>query len=281
MEKQVIIDLITKLQNGDADALQALFNEAYNDIYHFVLKTVKDEKLACDITLETFTEIFENINELNEPSEYLGWTRKIAFDKAAKYFNNENDESEENELLSFDNFTEEKTEFAPDEALDGEEFKKLVVYILNTLTEEQRSAIMMYYLDELSAGEIADIQGVSEGIVNSRLNYGRKAVKASVEVYEKNHAVKLNSVPFFSFFKWLFADSYKMGMPAEAAESMAMALSESTGKSFELSKEKSAKKVKIPLAAKITAGVIAGLIVLGGIVASILIVWALVMFLLQ
>ena len=41
---------------------------------------------------------------------------------------------------------------------------------------------------------VTDVQGVSEGTVKSRLNYGRKTIKQSVEEYEKKTGVKLHSV---------------------------------------------------------------------------------------
>ena len=57
--------------------------------------------------------------------------------------------------------------------------------MIDELPEEQRSALLLRYFDEISVKEIAEIQGVTEGTVKSRLNYGRKAVKEAVEGYEK------------------------------------------------------------------------------------------------
>ena len=52
--------------------------------------------------------------------------------------------------------------------------------------------------------DIARIQGVSEGTVKSRLNYGRKAIKASVETYEKKNGIKLHSVAILPLILWFF-----------------------------------------------------------------------------
>ena len=49
---------------------------------------------------------------------------------------------------------------------------------------------MMYYFDEMSVKQIAEIQGVSEGTVKSRLNYARKAIKNSVEINELFDTIK-------------------------------------------------------------------------------------------
>ena len=188
-----MIELVTKAQSGDQNALNDLFNESYNDVYYFALKTVKDEDLACDITQETFMEIIKSLHTLKEPAAFFGWTRQVAFSKATRYFNKQKDvlvEEDEEGFTLFDNLTEDKTEFIPDEALEQDEFKKIILFILDTLSEEQRSAIMMYYFDELSIREIADIQGVSEGTVKSRLNYGRKAVKTSAKSYDRGEIIQ-------------------------------------------------------------------------------------------
>ena len=46
MEKEQLVSLVTKAQQGDNEALNCLFNEFYNDLYYFALKTVKDDETA-------------------------------------------------------------------------------------------------------------------------------------------------------------------------------------------------------------------------------------------
>ena len=62
------------------------------------------------------------------------------------------------------------------------------------------------YFDEISVKEIAEIQGVAEGTVKSRLNYGRKSIKKSVEAYEKQHGIKLHCKGVIPLLLWLFLE---------------------------------------------------------------------------
>lgn len=58
----------------------------------------------------------------------------------------------------------------------------------------------------MSVKEIAEVQGVTEGTVKSRLNYGRKSIKQAVEGYEKKNGVKLRCVGVIPLLLWLFRE---------------------------------------------------------------------------
>ena len=212
MERDKLVTLVTAAQCGEKWALNELFNAFYNDIYYFALKTVKDDNLAADITQEAFVEIINSISGLKEPAAFVTWSKQITYHQCTRYFKKKKDvlvDEDEDGASIFDTVKEESAEFIPDEALDQTDFKATILAILNELSEEQRSATVMYYFDELSVREIAEVQGVSEGTVKSRLNYARKAIKLSVEEYEKKNNIKLHAIPLFPFIKWIFADCVK------------------------------------------------------------------------
>ena len=73
MEREKLINLVTKAQSGDKDAMNTLFSEFYNDVYNFAYKTLKDTSLAEDITQETFLEIVRTIDKLSEPVAFVSW----------------------------------------------------------------------------------------------------------------------------------------------------------------------------------------------------------------
>ncbi|MBR5279269.1 MAG: sigma-70 family RNA polymerase sigma factor [Clostridia bacterium] len=288
MNNEKITKLVIIAQKGDKAALNDLFTATYNDIYFFVYQIVKDEELACDITQETYIAIIKNIKSLKDPGVFKAWAKKVAYSQCTRYFSKKKDilavEDEEGNTV-FDTLPEEKGEFIPDEALEQEEFKKAVHDILNSLSEEQRSAIMLYYFDEMSVKDIADIQGVSEGTVKSRLNYGRKTIKNGVEEYEKKHNVKLHVIPFFPFFKWIFDDSSKKVMPIPAETAVANAVESATNTTLTIAQGTVAsdtiaakvgtagifaKITAFPLYIKIIAGIVAVSVVIGGSAATIL-----------
>ena len=278
MEKERLLSLIQKAQKEDARALNDLFTETYNDVYYFALKTVKNETLAADITQDTFVSIFQNIHTLDDPAAYPAWSRQITYRFCLHHLKKQTREVtvEENEDGStlFDTIEEDRTEFIPEAGLDKEDFKKTILEMVDGLPEEQRTAILLYYYDELSVKQIAEIQGVTEGTVKSRLNYGRKAIKASVEDYEKKNNIKLHCAGVLPLLLWLFAsDASACTMSAATAGTVATGVSAATGTTLSLtSLVKTGAKAVWALWQKIVAGLAATAVAVGGTVAVVNIV---------
>ena len=256
MEREQLVSLVSKAQAGDQAALNDLFNSFYNDVYYFALKTVKDEDLAMDITQEAFVEIINTLGSLKEPAAFVTWMKQITYHQCTRYFKKKKDvivdEDEEGHSV-FDNIEDESTEFIPGEALDQADFKATILAMLDSLSEEQRSATMMYYFDEMSVKEIADIQGVSEGTVKSRLNYARKALKESVEDYEKKNGIKLHGLGMFPLFRWLLQGAFEGSMPIAAAGSIAEGVAGATGTAISVGSAVSTATAATATAATATA----------------------------
>ena len=278
MEKGKLTPIVIKAKSGDKTALNTLFTETYNSVYFFTLKTVKDETLAADITQETFVTIFQNLDTLNDPVAYPAWSRQITYRHCLQYLKKQNrettvDENEDGSTI-FDTIEEDRTEFIPDEQLDKEDFKKTILNIVDSLPEEQRTSVILYYYDELSVKQIAEIQGVTEGTVKSRLNYARKTIKSAVETYEKKNNVKLHSVGVLPLLLWLFGtDAKACTLPTATATTIASGISTATGTTISLSKTvQISSKLLGALWQKIVAGLVAVAIVTGGTVAVVNIV---------
>lgn len=209
MEKEQLISLVCAVQQGKEDAATNLYNAFYQDLYYHISKTVNDPALAEDLLQDTFIEIFQTIDQLNEPAAFVTWSKQIAYHRCTAYFRKRReilaDEDEDGHSM-FDTIEEDRAEFIPDEALDKEDLKQTIHAMIAQLPPEQRSALLMRYFDELSVKKIAEIQGVSEGTVKSRLNYGRKAIQKSVEDYEKKNQVKLRCAGVIPLLLWLFRE---------------------------------------------------------------------------
>lgn len=209
MEKEKLIELVESAQNGQDDAATALYDAFQKDLYYHISKTVNDPVLAEDLLQDTFIEILQTINNLNEPAAFLSWSKQIAYHKCTAHFKKRKDilsDESEDGFSVFDTLEEDNAEFIPDKALDKEDLKQTIHGMINQLPEDQRSALLLRYFDELSVKEIAEIQGVTEGTVKSRLNYGRKAIKDSVEDYEKKNGVKLRCAGVIPLLLWLFRE---------------------------------------------------------------------------
>lgn len=225
IEREKLISMVRGLQNGDPDAATKLYETFQSDIYYFILKTVNnDRELAEDLTQDTFIEILETVDKLQEPAAFVTWSKQIAYHKCTAYFRKRKellaDENEDGYSV-FDTIEEDREEFIPDAALDHEDLKQTIIKMINDLPEEQKSAILLRYFNEISVKEIADIQGVTEGTVKSRLNYGRKSIKQAVEEYEKKNGIKLHCAGVLPLMLWFFK-SYRVKNDLHISSNTAM-----------------------------------------------------------
>ena len=291
MDKEVQTLLVQQAQSGSSDAMSALFSEYRNTVYTIAMRETKNRVLADDIVQETFIEVIQKIGDLEEPRAFPSWLKTVAYHQCTRYYRKketlhetgafENDDG----FSAFDTLEERNASFIPDEALDQKEFKDTILSLIDDLPDVQRSALHMFYFEELPLKVIAEVQGVSVNTANTRLNRGRKAMKGSIEQYEKKHGIRLHTIVFFPFFKWLLSGTEET-MSATSSATVAQNISAATGMELDATGAAAgapaaavsttsattttvavtgvgAKVAAIPLAAKIISGIAAVAVVLG------------------
>lgn len=206
IERERLIKEVTALQNHQ-DVSESFLEEIRDDLCYYISKIVNDQTLAEDLTQDTLVEILTKIDNLQEPAAFVSWSKKIAYHKCTDYFKVRHeillDEFEDGTSI-FDTLEDTRGEFLPEETVEKEDLKQELHAMIMELPEDQRSAILLRYFDELSVKEISETHGVSEGTIKSRLNYARKALKKAVENYEKKNGIKLRCVGIIPLLLWLF-----------------------------------------------------------------------------
>lgn len=281
MEREKLVALVSAVQQGRDGAAGELYDAFYDDIYYHILKTVdSDPELAADLTQDSFMEILQTIHKLEEPAAFVTWSKQIAYHKCTAYFRKRReillDETEDG-YSAFDTVEEDRAEFIPDEALDQEDFKQTIHSMISQLPEEQRSALLLRYFNEVSVKEIAQIQGVTEGTVKSRLNYARKAIKQAVESYEAKNGIRLHCAGVLPLLLWFFrayrrtqgiaitaGSAAAVFAPPTAAAAGTAAAATGTAAAAKTGIFGTIKAFAQTLAGKIVAGVTAAAVVAGG-----------------
>lgn len=98
-------------------------------------------------------------------------------------------ETERGEPFEFQ-IEDERIENRPELSYTHEETGRLVRQMISSLSEEQRHCILMYYMENMSIRELAEALRCSENTVKSRMNYGRKNLKAKgTKLQEKGYVI--------------------------------------------------------------------------------------------
>ena len=174
---------------GDQAALTDLYNRTYNAVYNTIRFMVKDEDAALDILQDSYIKAFANLEQLQEAARFEPWIKRIAHNKAIDYLRQEKPVTFSSmtgeDPDDVPEFEDDRPENLPEVVIDRKETARLINEILDSLPEEQRVCISLFYYDQLSVKEIAAELGVTEATVKSRLNYGRKKVETQVRALEK------------------------------------------------------------------------------------------------
>ena len=179
--------------------LEKLYNEAYKAVYWTALSLLKNKEEAEDVVQDTFITAFNSYDSLKDKTKAVPWVKKIAANKClniltrTKTFNAEDEFFENTEAVSDD--------FLPATLVESQEKRKIIMDIINnSLSEDSRMTIILFYFNEMSIKEIAERLNIPQGTVLSRLNYAKKKIKKEVEKYEKDNKDKLFAmgVPFLT-----------------------------------------------------------------------------------
>ena len=245
--------------------LEQIYNEAYKAVYWTAMGLLKNEADAEDVVQDTFVALIESYESIKDKTKVTSWLKKTAANKCLDRIKLAKTDNMDNEF--FDSVEAIPEDFLPDSIIESEESRRIVMDIINNkLSEDVRRTLILFYFDDMSTMEIADLLGIPQGTVSWRLNFARKTIKKEVEKYEKDNGTKLfgMAIPFLSklFIKEAEQVVFKP-MPASLANLSASAKASKAGTNLA---QTAAKKGTDIMKTKILIGSIASVIAIGAII---------------
>jgi RNA polymerase sigma-70 factor, ECF subfamily len=162
--------LIARIAGGDRLAMQVLFARHHVRVYRFVLRLVRNEATAEDLISEVFLDIWRQAGKFEGRSAVSTWMLSIARFKALSALRRRQDDE-------LDEETAERIEDQaddPETALAKKDKGAVLRQCLGGLSAEHREVIDLVYYHEKSVEEVAEITGIPEATVKTRMFYARK-----------------------------------------------------------------------------------------------------------
>lgn len=167
-------ELVLKLQKGDKASFEVLFDLYKAKAVRTAYLITNNRALADDIVQETFILCYFKIADLKDPTSFKTWFFRMLTRLAWKM------SVKEKVSIPVDNIFEfaeaEDTHLVEGEIIDKEESKWLMEAVEH-LEIKKKITILLYYYNNFSVSEIAEIMGCFEGTVKSRLHAARKNLK--------------------------------------------------------------------------------------------------------
>ena len=185
-------ELVEQTKNGDKNAFEKLYRQTERSVYFTALKLLANEDDARDVMQDTFMTALEKLDELKDGAKFPKWINTIAVNKCRRFFRKPAEDSlDEQSEQGFEIKDDES--FIPEEYVTDETKRRLIMQIINdVLSDVQRQTIIMYYYDEMSLEEIADVMECPVNTVSSRLCSAREKIREAVLIYEKKNDDRLH-----------------------------------------------------------------------------------------
>ncbi len=172
--------LIQRILTGDETAFESLIRKYRKQIHAHAWRKTGDFHIAEDITQDTFLQVYQKLDTLDDPTQFSGWLYVIVNRLCIAWFrkNRIRTESlEETDISEIETETYSQYVAAENAKTNAGAQRDLVQKLLTKLKESDRQIITLHYFQEMTYSEIGSYLGISESSIKSRLHRARQRLK--------------------------------------------------------------------------------------------------------
>ena len=152
-------EAVEATRRGDKNAFGKLYRETERAVYFTCLKLLANEESAKDAMQDAFMTALDKLSELEDGAKFPMWVNRIAVNKCRDRFKRTTADSLDEKLEQGTELRDDES-FIPEEYVTDEAKRRIIMDIINkVLSDVQRQAIIMYYYDDMSLEEIAEVTG--------------------------------------------------------------------------------------------------------------------------
>lgn len=175
--------LMTQATDGDSMAFGELVRRYMRRGYNAALALVGSPDDAMDLSQDAFARALKHAGRMDPERPFYPWfysiLRRLCFNFLRDRANRKRLLDETGSWLAEDLVRGERDH--PDARLQREDARKIVARALARLPENQREVLVLREFEGLKYAEIAELVGIPEGTVMSRLYTARRALADALE----------------------------------------------------------------------------------------------------
>lgn len=184
-------DLMERFRDGDVRAFEVLLERHERGVFHFAFRFTRDRELANDLMQETFLRLVKNAKSYSRKARFTTWLYTIArnqcIDAARKARYRRTDSLDAPVAGDPDGRALSETIAGQSDGgfdrVDRVEMSRRIESAIAQLSDEQREVFLMREVMQLQFNEIAEIVGISENTVKSRMRYALENLRLRLADY--------------------------------------------------------------------------------------------------
>jgi RNA polymerase sigma-70 factor, ECF subfamily len=167
--------LVRASRNGDRVAYETLLMRYERPVYNVAMRMLKDPEDARDVVQVVFIRVFERLQQFNFEHRFYSWLYRIAINECIDHLNSRNrTQPLDDEAVPSDGDT-------PQEECDRTQRGAALQEAMMELAPDYRAVIVLRHFVDRSYREMAEILGIPEKTVKSRLFTARQLLRDALE----------------------------------------------------------------------------------------------------
>lgn len=187
---------MVRYQRGDREAFAELVRRHKTPIYNFVLRQVRQTNTAEDVTQDVFMRVVQSASEFKHEARFSTWAYTIARNLCVDHLRKQSHRrhpsldqpitanGEESRPL-LESVADAHPRASVERSAAAGEMAGRIVEAVERLPEDQREVFLLREIGNLPFKEIADITGVGENTVKSRMRYALDRLQEALSDFEE------------------------------------------------------------------------------------------------
>jgi len=177
--------LIKKTLAGDKKAFEELMRKYEKKIFSFVIRMVRNEDVAIDLTQDFFIKVFHVLDKYNFEYKFSTWAYRICYNLVIDHIrkNQALVSSLDDESISVKDMLSSENVNRDDgfKSMSREETRVYVWKLVELIAPKYRELILLRYIQELKYEEIAEITALPVGTIKNRIFKAKEILKQEME----------------------------------------------------------------------------------------------------
>jgi len=187
--------IINQINAGDTNAFTVLVNRYKDLVFTLALRMLKNREEAEEVSQDTFIKVYKSLHKFKGDSKFSTWIYKVAYNSCLDQIKKNKKHQNNVEINEYTHYKIKTLDNAFD-ALVDEERNQLIQDCLDLLPSEDSFLLTLYYFEEQSLDEIANVVGLTANNVKVKLFRSRKKLASIlkerlepeiIEYYERAH----------------------------------------------------------------------------------------------
>jgi RNA polymerase sigma-70 factor (ECF subfamily) len=185
MTKDPELILIEGILAGDRKLYTQLVNRHQRFVFTITYRILKHKPEAEEAAQDTFIKAFHHLRDFNRQSKFSTWLYRIAFNTAISF-----KRKHRHQFKNIDD-TVISTKQDGESNLEKTDKRKFLQMALSKLTEVDRTALTLFYWQEFTLDEMAEILNIGSNTLKVRIHRARQRVADELTLILNKEALTL------------------------------------------------------------------------------------------